>query len=155
MLGPWIKANWKWSNRRWPRVNTDILWISELKLKAMSEFNSDDHCIYYCGQESHWRNGAALTISKSPKSSTEERSQKWQNDLGLLPRQSIQYHSNPSLCHNHTYQRSGHWLVYEDLTLSRTNTKNQKIILFIIRDWNAKQGSQEIPGIRGKFGLGL
>ena len=39
------------------RVNTDILGISELKWIGMGEFNSDDHCIYYCGQESLRRNG--------------------------------------------------------------------------------------------------
>ena len=42
------------------RVNIDILGISELKWTRMSEFNSDDHYIYYCGQESLRRNGAAL-----------------------------------------------------------------------------------------------
>ena len=42
------------------RVNTDILGISELKGAEMGEFNSEDHCIYYCGQESLRRNGLAL-----------------------------------------------------------------------------------------------
>ena len=46
------------------RVNTDILEISELKWKGMGEFNSDDRCIYYCGQESLRRNGVALTVNK-------------------------------------------------------------------------------------------
>ena len=63
MLGPWIKANWKWPNR-WPRVNIDILGISEQKWTGMGEFNSDDHYIYYCGQESLRRNGVALTVNK-------------------------------------------------------------------------------------------
>ena len=44
------------------RVNVDILGISELKWTGIGEFNSDDHCIYYCGQESLRRNGAALKI---------------------------------------------------------------------------------------------
>ena len=47
-----------------PRVNTDILGISELKWTGMGEFNSDDHYIYYCGQESLRRNGVALTVNK-------------------------------------------------------------------------------------------
>ena len=51
-------------------VNVDILGISELKLTGMGEFNSDDHYIYYCGQESLRRNGVALGVNKSPKSST-------------------------------------------------------------------------------------
>ena len=46
------------------RVNTDILGISELKWTGMDEFNSDDHYIYYCGQESLRRNGAAIMVNK-------------------------------------------------------------------------------------------
>ena len=46
------------------RVNIDILEISELKWTRMGEFNSDDHYIYYCGQESFRRNGAALIVNK-------------------------------------------------------------------------------------------
>ena len=45
-------------------VNFDILGISELKWTGMGEFNSDDHYIYYCGQESLRRNGVALIVSK-------------------------------------------------------------------------------------------
>ena len=48
------------------RVNIDILGISELKWTGMGEFNSDDHYIYYCGQESLRRNGVALIVNKSP-----------------------------------------------------------------------------------------
>ena len=46
------------------RVNIDILGISELKWTGMSEFNQDDHCIYYCGQESLRRNGVAIIVNK-------------------------------------------------------------------------------------------
>ena len=46
------------------RVNIDILGISELRGTGMSEFNSDDHYIYYCGQESLRRNGVALIVNK-------------------------------------------------------------------------------------------
>ena len=46
------------------RVNVDILGISELKWTGMGEFNSDDHNIYYCGQESLRRNGVAITVNK-------------------------------------------------------------------------------------------
>ena len=51
-------------------VNIDFLEISELKWTGMGEFNSDDHCIYYCGQESLRRNGVAIIVNKSPKCST-------------------------------------------------------------------------------------
>ena len=46
------------------RVNINILRISELKWTGMGEFNSDDHHIYYCGQESHRRNGVAIIVKK-------------------------------------------------------------------------------------------
>ena len=46
------------------RMNIDILGISELKWTGMSEFNSDDHYIYYCGQESLKRNGVAIIVNK-------------------------------------------------------------------------------------------
>ena len=46
------------------RVNVDILGISELKGTEMGEFNSDDHYIYYCGQESLRRNGVAIIVNK-------------------------------------------------------------------------------------------
>ena len=52
------------------RVNIDILGISELKWTGMGEFNSDDHYIYYCRQESLRRNRGALIVNKSPKCST-------------------------------------------------------------------------------------
>ena len=46
------------------RVNVNILEISELKWTGMGEFNSDDHYIYYCGQESLRRNGVAITVNR-------------------------------------------------------------------------------------------
>ena len=46
------------------RVNVDILGISELKWTGKGEFNSDDHYIYYCGQESLRRNGVAIMVNK-------------------------------------------------------------------------------------------
>ena len=82
------------------RVNVDILGISELKWTGMAEFNSDDHYIYYCGQESLGRNGVAIMVNKSPKCSTWMQSQKRQNDVCSSPRQTIQYHGDPSLCPN-------------------------------------------------------
>ena len=46
------------------RVNINILGLSELRWTGMGEFNSDDHCIYYCGQESLRRNGVAIIVNK-------------------------------------------------------------------------------------------
>ena len=79
------------------RVNIDILAISKLRWTGMGEFNSDDHYIYYCGQESLRRNGVAIIINKRvQKCSTQMQSRKRQNDLCSFPRQAIQYYSNPS-----------------------------------------------------------
>ena len=58
------------------RVNTGISGISELKCTGMGEFNSDDHYIYYYGQESLSRNGVAIIVNKSPICSTWKQSQK-------------------------------------------------------------------------------
>ena len=71
-------------------MNIGILGISELKWTRMSEFNSDDYYIYYCGQEALRKNGVAIIVNKSPKCSTWVQSQKQQNDLSSLPRQTIQ-----------------------------------------------------------------
>ena len=84
------------------RVNIDSLEIRELKWMGMGEFNSDDHYIYYCGQESLRRNGVALTINKRVQNVVVRFIlKKQQNDLSSFPRQTIQHHSNPSLCPSH------------------------------------------------------
>ena len=57
------------------RVNVNILGISELKWTGMGESNSDDHYIYYCGQESLRRNGVAIMVNKSLKCRTWMQSQ--------------------------------------------------------------------------------
>ena len=80
------------------RVNIDILGLSELKWTAMGECNSDDQYIYYCRQESHRRNGVAIIVNKESEMQYWVQSQKRQNDLCSLPRQTIQHHDNPSLC---------------------------------------------------------
>ena len=136
------------------RVNIDILGIGELKWTGMGKFNSDDHYIYYCGQESLRRNGVAVIVNKSLKWSIFMQSQKWKNNLSSFPRQTIQHHSNPSLCPNHWCWRSWSWPVLWRITRpSRTNTK--KDVLFIIGNWTAQVVSQEIPGVMHKLGLGV
>ena len=72
------------------RVNVDILGINKQNWTGIGEFNSDDHYIYYCGQESLRRNGVAIIVNKSLKCSTFMQSQKQQNDLCSFPRQAIQ-----------------------------------------------------------------
>ena len=67
-------------------VNIDILGISKLKWTGMGEFNSDDHYIYYYGQESLRRNGVAIMINKSSKCSTWMQTQIKQNNLCSFPK---------------------------------------------------------------------
>ena len=124
------------------RVNINILGIGELKWIGMGEFHSDDHYIYYCGQESLRRRGVALIVNKSLKCIIWVHSQKLQNDLSSFPRQTVQHYFNPSVYPNHWCQRSWSWMVlWRTTTPSRTNTKNR--YLFIIGDWNAKVGSRD------------
>ena len=80
------------------RVNIDILGISELKWTRMGEFNSDDHYIYYYRQESLRRNGVPNMVHKRVRNAVLGCSLKNERMICLFPRQTIQYHSNPSLC---------------------------------------------------------
>ena len=80
------------------RVNIDILGISELRWTGMVEFNSDDHYIYYCGQESLRRNEVAITVNKRVQNAVLGCNLK--NDRMTFPKQTIQHHGNSSLCPN-------------------------------------------------------
>ena len=75
------------------------------------------------------------------------QSQKRQNDLSSFLRQTIQYHGNPS----NAEEAKVEWF-YEDLQ-DLLELTPKKDVLFITEGWNAKVGSQEIPGVTGKFGL--
>ena len=89
-------------------------------------------------------------VNKSLKCSNWMQSQKRQNDLCLFPRQTIQYHSNPSLCPTSNTEEAEVEQFYEDLQDVLELTP-QKDGLFIIGDRNAKVGSQETPGVTGKI----
>ena len=107
------------------RVNTDILGISELKWMGMGKFNSDDHYIYYCGQESLRRNGAVLIVNKRIQNAilgcNLKKTIEWSQSF---PRQTIQHHSNPNLCPNHWCQRSRSWpVLWRPITPFRPNAK--------------------------------
>ena len=82
------------------------------------------------------------------------QSQKQQNDLCSFPRHTIQFHNNPSLCPNQYAEQAEVERFYEDLQ-DLLELTPKKGVLFIIGDWNAKVGSQETPGVTGKFGLGI
>ena len=135
-------------------MNTDILGISKLKWTGMVEFISDDHCIYYCGQESLRRNGVALIVNKSPKCSTWVQSQNNRTSSVCFQGKPfnitvIQVYAPATNAEEAEVEQ-----FYEDLKelLELTPPKD---VLFILEDWHAKVGSQEIPGVTGKFGLGV
>ena len=82
------------------------------------------------------------------------QSQKQQNDLCSFPRQTIHYHGIQAYAPtSNTEEAEVEWF-YEDLQ-DLLELTPKKDIFFIIGDWNAKVGSQETPGVTGKFGLGV
>ena len=137
------------------RVNVDILGIGKLKRTGMGEFNSDDHYIYYCGQESLRRKGVAITVNKRVQNAVLGCSLKNNRMISVrfqgkpLNITVIQAYSPTS----NAEEAEVEWF-YEDLQdiLELTLKKD---VLFIIGDWNAKVGSQGTPGVTGKFGLGI
>ena len=124
--------------------------ISELKWMGMGEFNSDDHYIYNCGQESLRRNGVALIVNKRPKCSIWVQSQKWQNDLCSFPRQTIQYPGIQVYSRTSNAEEAEVEGFYEDLEDFLELTKD---VVFIVGDWNTKVGSQETPGVMANLAL--
>ena len=137
------------------RVNIDIPGISKLKWTGVGEFNSDDHYIYYCGQESLRRNRIAIIVNKRVQNAVLGCNLK--NDRMI----SIRFQGKPfNITVIQVYAPTSNTKeaeveqFYEDLQdlLELTPPKND---LFIIGDWNAKVGSQETPGVIGKFGLGV
>ena len=137
------------------RVNINIIGIRELKWTGMGELNSDDHYIYYCGQESLRRNGVAIMVNKRVRNAVLGCNLK--NDRMI----SVHFQGKPfNITVIQVYAPTSNaeeaeveWF-YEDLQdlLELTPPKD---VLFIIGDWNAKVGSQETPGVTGKFGLGM
>jgi len=129
--------------------------ISKLKWTAMGEFNSDDHYIYYCGQESLRRNGVAIIVNKRVRNEVLGCSLK--NDRMI----SICFQGKPfNITVIQVYAPSSNAKedeveqFYEDLQ-DLLELTHKKDVLFLIGDWNAKVGSQETPGVTGKFGLGV
>ena len=127
-------------------MNVNILGISELKWTGMGEFNSDDHYIYYCGQKSLRRNGVAIKVNKRVQNAV----------LGCNPKNnrmiSLHFQGKPfNITVIQVYAPTSNageaeveWFC-EDLQDLLELTPPKKNALFIIVDWNAKVGSQEIP----------
>ena len=138
------------------RVNIDILGIGELKWTGMGEFNLDNHYIYYCGQGSLRRSGIALIVNKIVQNAVHGCNLKKKSRMISALFQGkpfsitvIQVYAPTS----NAEEAEVKWF-YEDLQdfLELTPKKD---IRFIVGEWNAKVGSQEIPGVTGKFDFGV
>ena len=123
------------------RVNTGILGISELKWMGMGEFNSDDHYIYYCGQESLRRNGVDIMVNKRVQNGVLGYNLK--NNRMI----SVRFQGKPFnitviqvYAPNNNPEEAEVERFYEDLQ-DLLELTPKKDVLFIIGVWNAKVGS--------------
>ena len=120
----------------------------------MGEFNSDDHYIDYCGQESLRRNGVAIMVNKRARNAVLGCNLKNNRMISVhfqgkpFNIMIIQVYAPKSNAEEAEVEQ-----FYEDLQDLELTPK--KDALFTIGDWNAKVGSQETPGVIGKFGLGV
>ena len=120
------------------RVNVDILGISKLKWTGMGEFNSDDHFIYYCGQESLRRNGVTIIVNKRVQNAALGCNLK--NDRMIFVRfQGKPFNITVIQVYVPTSNSKEAEVVrfYEDLQ-DLLELTPKKDVLFIIGDWNAK-----------------
>ena len=123
------------------RVNVDILGMSKLKWTGMGEFNSDDHYIYYCGQESLRRNGVAIMAKKRVRNAVLGCNLK--NDRMI----SVRFQGKPFNTTiiqvyaptSNAEEAEVEWF-YEDLQ-DLLELTPKKDVIFIIGNWNAKVGS--------------
>ena len=126
------------------RVNVDILGISKLKWTGMGEFNSDDHYVYYCGQEPLRRNGVAIMVNERVQNAVVECSLKHDRMISVRFQGKpfnitiIQVYAPTSNIEEAEVEQ-----FYEDLQ-DHLELTLKKDVLFIIGDWSAKIGSQEI-----------
>ena len=137
------------------RVKINILGISELKWTGIGEFNSDDHYIYYCGEESLRRNGVAIIVNKRVQNAVFGCNLKNNRMISVrfqgkpFNNTVIQVYAPTRNAKEAEVKR-----FYEDLQ-DLLELTPKKDVLFIIGDWNAEVGSQETPGVTSKFGLGI
>ena len=115
----------------------------------MGKFNSDDHCIYYCGQESLRRNGVTLTVNK--RGGYVVLGCNLRNDRMI----SVHFQGKPFNITviqvddptTNAKEAEIEWFCEDLQDLLELTPQND--VLLIIGDWNAKVGSQEIPGVTG------
>ena len=136
-------------------MNVNILGVSELKWTGMGEFNSDDNYIYYCGQESLRRNRVAVIVNKRVQNAVLGCNLKNDRMISVCLQgkpsniRVIQVYALTSNAEEAEVEQ-----LYEDIQ-DLLELTLKKDVLFIIGDWNAKVGSQETPGVTGKFGFGI
>ena len=136
------------------RVNVDILGISELKRTGMGEFNSDDHYICYCAQESlrKWSNYHGQIRVQNAVLGCNLKNDRMifvcfqGKPFNIMVIQAYAPTSNAEEAEIERF--------YEDLQ-DLLELTPKKDVLFFIGHWNAKVGSQETPGVTGKFGFGM
>ena len=134
-------------------MNIDILGIGELKCSEMDEFNSDDHYIYYHGQESLRRNGVALIVKKRIKNAVLGNNLKSDRMISVCFQGkwiNITVIQDYALTNN-TEEAKVEWFDEDLQTLLELTPP--KDVLFIIGDWNTKIRSQEIPGVQANLAL--
>ena len=120
------------------RVMVDILGISELRWSGMGEFNSDDHNIYYCGQESLRRNGVAIMVNKRVRNAVLGCNLK--NDRMI----SVCFQDKPfTITVIQVYAPTTNAKEVDEFYehLQDLELTSKKDVLFIIGDWNTKVGS--------------
>ena len=121
----------------------------------MGEFNSDDHYIYYCGQDSLSRNAVALIVNKRVQNAVLGCNLK-NNRIISVHFQHKPFNSTVIQVYAPTTnaEEAEVYKFYENLQdLLKLTPKRD--VLFILGDWNEKVGSKETPGVTGKFGLGV
>ena len=136
------------------RLNIDILGISELRRTGMGEFNSDDHYVYYCGQESLRRNGVAIIVNKSIRNAV----------LGCnLNNRMISVHFQAKPFNIMVIQAYALTSNAEEAEVERFYEDLQDLLELIppkrcpfhYRGLECKSREQEIPGVTGNFGFGV
>ena len=121
----------------------------------MGEFNSDDHYIYYCGQVSLRRNGIAIIVSKRVRNAV--LGCNLRNDRIIF----IYFQGKPfnimvmQICALTSNAEEAEVERFYDDLQDPLELTPRKDVLFVIGEWNAEVASQEIPGVTGKFGLGV
>ena len=117
-------------------VNIDILGISELKWMGMAEFNSDDHYIYYCGQESLRRNGVAIIVNKRVRNAVLGCNLK-NNRMIFVYFQGKPFHITVIQVYaptSNAEETEVKWFYEDRQDLLELTPKKE--VLFIIGDWN-------------------